>query len=340
MAIPIQYGSGRMAGNIIYMSDIAESVSRSKHRQDGVRYYEMVKTYTSTFAIAFCEGPVPGIARIWMNSKVIADWRDPLGPYYPTGDMSLAAVNLETTIARSAAFFTVYLGSETQMPDPAIVALLTEPETPAYRGLVYIVFKDFPIGEFSGVPNIEVEVCQSNEIASIEKEYASGASADNGWVWALDGSLRTDWIMVGRDAFGLNKGYMRFLSVDLANGAILTGADIYFSPTGSSSYPVDIDIHVELSDNAAQISSGANFVTRSWSTEKVNWTIPSNPGAGPTPNISSLVELITSRPGWAAGNAIQFLLVPTVTSTLDKFLAILDYPNSPWPILRARYGPY
>ena len=75
MAIPIQYGSGRMAGNIIYMSDITETIERSRHRQDGVRYYEMEKTYTATFAIAFCEGPVEGIARIWMNNKVFVDYR-------------------------------------------------------------------------------------------------------------------------------------------------------------------------------------------------------------------------------------------------------------------------
>jgi hypothetical protein len=147
----------------------------------------MVKTYTATFAIAFCEGPVPGIARIWMNSKIIADWRDPDGPYYPTGDIALASINLETTIARSIAFFSAHLGSETQTPDPALIVLLTEPDTPAYRGLFYVVFKDFPIGEFSGVPNIEVEVGQVNEIVS------SGYFDNTKWdplldyaIWATD----------------------------------------------------------------------------------------------------------------------------------------------------------
>ena len=157
-AIPIQYGSGRMAGNMIYMSDIVETIDRSRHRQDGVRYYEMVRTYTATFAIAFCEGPVEDISRIWVNNKVFADWRDPTSEYFPVGGFSLAFVNLATSIARGITYFSVYTGSEIQTADPAIAAILTDAETPAYKGTCYVVFKDFPIGEFSGVPNIEVEV--------------------------------------------------------------------------------------------------------------------------------------------------------------------------------------
>ena len=178
--IPIQYGSGRMAGNIIYMSDIVETIDRSRHRQDGVRYYEMVKTYTATFAIAFFDGTVQpeGIARIWMNNKVIADFRDP--GLYHGGYEGLQSVNLETTIARSLVYFTIYYGSEYQSCDPSLEGLMTASEepwsdswgdswgscwgtvspfstSPAYRGVCYIVFKDFPVGEFSGVPTIEIE---------------------------------------------------------------------------------------------------------------------------------------------------------------------------------------
>jgi hypothetical protein len=159
MPIPIQYGSGRMAGNIIYMSDITETIERSKHRQDGVRYYEMTKTYTATFAIAFCEGPVAGVARLWMNGKVFADWRDPASPDYPQIYNGLtSSANIDTTIARSTVYFTLHLGEESQASDATLAALLTAAETPAYRGVFYIVFVDFPVGEKSGVPDIEVEV--------------------------------------------------------------------------------------------------------------------------------------------------------------------------------------
>jgi hypothetical protein len=160
-AIPIVYESARLAGNIIYMSPINNTVVRTSHRQDGVRYYEITQTYTCTFAVAFCEGPVEGISRIWLNSKVFADYRDPAGPYYPSGSTGLASANLDTSIALEATYFSIYLGSETQTADANISALTTDAENPSYKGICYIVFIDFPVGEFSGLPNIEVEIGQT-----------------------------------------------------------------------------------------------------------------------------------------------------------------------------------
>jgi hypothetical protein len=157
-SIPIVYESARVAGNIIYMSDVVERIRRHKDRQEGVRFYEMSKTYTATFAIAFSEGEVVGLSRIWVNGKIFADYRDPDGPYYPSGDAGLAAGNLEVTIARAIGFYSVYLGTESQTANAALVTLLTAAETPTYRGIFYIVFKDFPVGEFSGIPTIEVEI--------------------------------------------------------------------------------------------------------------------------------------------------------------------------------------
>lgn len=157
-AIPIQYGCGRMAGNVVYMSDIVETVNRSRHRQEGTRYYEMEQLYTCTFAVAFCEGPVENISRIWLNRKVFADYRNPLAPNYPVGDADMAYVNWETTIARSQVYFSIKLGTATQVADPSLAAILGAADTPAYRNLVYIVFKDFPIGEFQGLPTVEIEV--------------------------------------------------------------------------------------------------------------------------------------------------------------------------------------
>jgi hypothetical protein len=163
-SIPIQTGDGRLAGNIVYMSNIVETVERSRHRQDGVRYYEMTKTYTATFAIAFCENPFANtLARIWVNGKIFVDYRDPDGPYYPTIGGGFASGNLDTSIARAAAFFTFYGGNELHVVDEHLSALLGAAETPTYRGTCYIVFFDFPVGEFSGVPTIEIELAPIEE---------------------------------------------------------------------------------------------------------------------------------------------------------------------------------
>lgn len=163
--IPIIHGSARIAGNIIYMQDVNQTIIQSKHRQDGVRYFEYDRLYTSTFAIAFCEGPVIGIARIWVNNSIFVDFRDPDGPYYPTGSTSLASGNLSTSIAASEVYFSIHFGTEDQTDDTTLSGILGDDCLP-YRGICYIVFIDFPVGEFSGIPRIEIELVESDEIVS------------------------------------------------------------------------------------------------------------------------------------------------------------------------------
>lgn len=162
--IPITYGTVRLAGNIIYMSDVKETLSVYKYRVEGQRVRDYTRLYTATFAVAFCEGPVTGIARIWINGKLFVDFRDPDGPYYPSGSVSLAQGNIDTSLARKEVYFSIHWGEEDQDPDATLAALLGSGNVPAYRGLFYIVFPDFPVGEFGGVPTIEVEIGAINEI--------------------------------------------------------------------------------------------------------------------------------------------------------------------------------
>ncbi len=157
-AVPIVYGAARLAGNIIYMSEVRETLSVYKYRVNGQRVRDYTRLYTATFAVAFCEGEIPGIARIWINGKVFADYRTPNSPQYPVGDWSLAYVNWQTSLARSQVYFSVHFGSRLQGPDASIAAILGAGETPAYRGVCYIVFRDFPVGEFGGVPQVEIEI--------------------------------------------------------------------------------------------------------------------------------------------------------------------------------------
>lgn len=178
--IPVVYESARLAGNIIYMSDVNNTVVRTSHRQDGVRYYELTQTYASTFAVAFCEGPVSGISRIWLNGKIFVDWRNPASQYYPEGSEGVSSGNLETSVGRSVIDFKTYTGTASQTYDTNIAAIIGAAETPAYRGICYIVFIDFPVGEFSGVPTVEVEISgaignvQLTDMTALSTGYAGG----------------------------------------------------------------------------------------------------------------------------------------------------------------------
>ena len=133
--IPIIYGTVKIAGNIIWASEILE------HRQDhyqrrgkfsGKSLVASQYNYSISLAIAICEGEVNKILRVWADDRLI----DPRRCGYR-----------------------FYSGSETQMPDHLIEAHQGLGKTPAFRGTAYIVIEDLPLAEFGNrIPNFIFEV--------------------------------------------------------------------------------------------------------------------------------------------------------------------------------------
>jgi len=89
-------------------------------------------SYYATFAVGLCEGPIVGIKRIWVGSKLIYD---------------VGSASVESIVASGLAssLFTLHLGSETQLPDARMQATLGVANAPAYRGLAYLVLNDYPL---------------------------------------------------------------------------------------------------------------------------------------------------------------------------------------------------
>ncbi len=82
-----------------------------------------------------CEGPVSGIGRVWADGR----------------EIDLAALT-----------WRLHAGSETQDPDGLLVAHIGADETPAYRGLAYIVFERLPLADFGNrLPQLSFEVHRS-----------------------------------------------------------------------------------------------------------------------------------------------------------------------------------
>ncbi|MFC6196585.1 baseplate multidomain protein megatron [Ponticaulis profundi] len=123
------FGRMRMGGQVIWATHLKER--KSTHQTGGkggpsVREY----SYSVSFAVGLCEGEITGIDRIWANGELI----------------SLAGLN-----------YRLYHGSETQWSDPLIEAV--EGSAPAYRGLAYIVFEDFPLDAYGArLPQLSFEV--------------------------------------------------------------------------------------------------------------------------------------------------------------------------------------
>ena len=128
-AIPALWGKARLAGQVIWAAPIAEQ--KKKQKQGGKGGPSITEySYTASFAVGICEGPISRIGRIWADGNEIDPQRFP---------------------------FRLYAGSESQKPDNLIASL--EKKAPAYRGLAYVVFTDLPLAPFGNrVPQLSFEV--------------------------------------------------------------------------------------------------------------------------------------------------------------------------------------
>lgn len=137
--VPIPRFKGKIAtyGNVFWVkgNKIDETVTEDGGGKGGGGPTSTSYSYSATFAVGLGEGPVTGIGRIWIRSKLVYD------------GTSLDPATISAGLSTDQ--FTFYPGSDTQMPDPTIQADRGVANTPAYRGLAYIVFKNLPLAEFS-----------------------------------------------------------------------------------------------------------------------------------------------------------------------------------------------
>ena len=89
--------------------------------------------YYADVAVGLCAGPIAAVNRVFADGNAFEDDK--------VGDMR------------------VYLGDETQEPDPLIQAVEGADRTPAYRGLAYVVMEQLYITPFGNrLPNLTFEL--------------------------------------------------------------------------------------------------------------------------------------------------------------------------------------
>ncbi|HEX5998061.1 MAG TPA: glycoside hydrolase/phage tail family protein [Hyphomicrobiaceae bacterium] len=137
-AIPRLYGRARLGGQLIWATDFEEEVKTTSHGGGGLLGALAPETetteyrYYASFAVALCEGEIAGIGRVWADGTGL--------------DLSTVTYRLHT-------------GSETQAPDALIEAHEGAGDTPAYRGIAYIVFERMPLADFGNrIPQLSFEV--------------------------------------------------------------------------------------------------------------------------------------------------------------------------------------
>jgi hypothetical protein len=141
--IPITYGTFRLAGNVIWMGTPVEQSSSSGKGGPSTTTYSA----RLSFAVGLCEGPIVGVRRIWANAQLIYDLS------------SGASASNVLSSAVAAEGIRIYLGSNTQGPDPTMEAELGAGNVPGYRGLAYVVFTDFDLSTYgNALPALSFEV--------------------------------------------------------------------------------------------------------------------------------------------------------------------------------------
>jgi hypothetical protein len=133
-AVPRLYGWSRLGGNIIWATELEEIAGESAGAKGFGATEEGERSIVGSFAVAFCEGQVRRLGRIWADGQLL---------------------DTEGVTLR------FYVGSETQEADSLIEAVQGADNAPAYRGVCYVVFERLPLAPFGNrIPNIAVELCR------------------------------------------------------------------------------------------------------------------------------------------------------------------------------------
>ena len=135
-AIPRIFGTMRVAGTVIWATDLAEhrgSSGGGKGRPKTINY-----SYSASFAVALSARPILGVGRIWADGKLLRG---------AAGDF------------KSATRYRLYSGDEDQPVDPLIAAAQGAGAAPAFRGLAYALFEDFQLEDYGNrIPSLTFEV--------------------------------------------------------------------------------------------------------------------------------------------------------------------------------------
>ena len=133
-AIPRHFGQMRVAGSIIWATDLVEhSSTQGGKGSPSVTTY----SYTTSFAVALASRPLQGVWRVWADGNLL---RGAAGDLKVGGSMRF------------------YPGDYNQTPDPQIAAV-EGPGCPAFRGISYVVFEDLDLTDYGNrIPAMTFEV--------------------------------------------------------------------------------------------------------------------------------------------------------------------------------------
>jgi hypothetical protein len=174
--IPRIYGTMRVAGSVVWATELKESEAPSQGRKGQPEM--LLYTYSASFAVALSSRVVGGVRRIWADGKLLRG---------EAGDF------------KTKTGFRFYTGSDDQDVDPLIASIEGIDRATAFRGTTLAVFEDLELAAFGNrIPFLTFEVvaddevtlggllgdCSRGAIASASSETIVGYAAHGGSISA------------------------------------------------------------------------------------------------------------------------------------------------------------
>ncbi|MFM7402984.1 MAG: hypothetical protein ACKO1N_02575 [Erythrobacter sp.] len=133
--IPRQFGRMRVAGTVIWSTDLIESKRKKKGRKG--QPSTTVYSYSASFAVALSSTPIARVGRIWADGNLLRGAQDDL---------------------KVGGSLRIYRGFGDDPVDP-LIAAAKGALAPAFRDCAYVVFESLELGDYGNrIPALSFEI--------------------------------------------------------------------------------------------------------------------------------------------------------------------------------------
>ena len=170
--IPRIYGTMRVAGSVIWATDLVESAATTGAKGQP----DTVYSYSVSMAVALSSRQLKSIKRIWADGKLLRG---------EDGDFKVSTT------------FRFFEGGEDQSLDPLIGSIESIANTPAYRGLALAVFENLELADYGNrIPFLTFEVVADDAPPTVGQILGD----------ATDGAIENggNQVVVGYAAYGVS----------------------------------------------------------------------------------------------------------------------------------------
>jgi hypothetical protein len=129
----------------------------------------------------------------------------------------------------------------------------------------------------------------------------------------------------------MNAVGLRFTGIIPPRGAVVTNAYVQFRADQVGTGAASLAIRAQAADNAAAFAAvSANLTSRPTTSASASWAPPQWLTAGAageaerTSNLSTVIQEVLDRPGWASGNALVLLVTGTGNRPAQAFEGATD----------------